>query len=175
DVRRPGTHAFGDAMGEVGAVDDDEDVGCCCDDGFRRLADAPQDRRQLPDDSGEADDGQFLDRKTRGQPLDRHGTAANSLELHGTAETLAQHLHQIGAEPVAGFFRRDQENLSPATWACARRAHVARPVTNKPALSAASIMACGSAAMVLPAPTAMPDSAALATPSTVRGPMTGRS
>ena len=77
--------------------------------------------------------------------------AADALEPHGVAEALAQHLHQVGAEPVAGFLRRDQKYLSRDVGGRARRHHAGRPVTKRPALSAASIIACGSATIVLPA------------------------
>ncbi len=173
--RRTGAHAFGDAMGEIGAVDDDENVGRRLDHGIGRLADAPQDRRQLPDHGGKPDDRQFLDRKARGEPLARHGTAADAFELYGATEPLAQHLHQIGAEAIAGFLRRDQENLPPGDGVGARSVHADRPVTNRPALSAASIMACASATNAWPAATAMPARPASAAPSTVREPTAGRS
>ena len=106
-------------MGEIGAVDDDENVGRGCNHGLRGLADPPQDHRQLLDHGGKPDDRQFLDRKQRRQSLARHRAAADALELHRAAEPLAQHLHQIGAEPVAGFLRRDQEYL-PAAGELAR-------------------------------------------------------
>ena len=64
-------------------------------------------------DRGEPHDRQLLDRKQRGQPFPRHGAAADAVELNGIAEALAQHLHQAGAEPVAGFLGRDQEDPAP--------------------------------------------------------------
>ena len=45
------------------------------------------------------------------QAFARHRAAADAFELHRVAEPLAQHLHQIGAEAIAGFFRRDQKYL----------------------------------------------------------------
>jgi hypothetical protein len=142
DARIARTHPARHAMGEIGAVDDDEDVRPGLDDIGRGFADQPQDLRQLLHHRRQADDRQFLDRKARGQPLARHRPAADAFEPYRATEALAQHLHQIGAEPVAGLFGRDQEDCS--LWRGARRHHAPMPCTNRPALSAASIMACGS-------------------------------
>ena len=97
-------------MGEIGTVDDDENIGRGRDHGIDGFPDQPQDFRQLLDDGGKAHDRELLDRKQRGQPLARHGAAADALELNGVAEPLAQHLHQAGAEPVAGLFSGDQKD-----------------------------------------------------------------
>ncbi len=168
-------HAPRHAMGEVGTVDDDEDVRRSRYHGSSRSPDQPQDLWQLRDDRGKPDDRELLDRKQRVQSLARHGAAADAFELDGAAEPLAQHFHEARPEPVAGFFGGDQENPPPDACYRPRRAHAATPTMNKPALSAASIMACASAAIVLPATTAIPASPAFAAPSTVRGPMVGRS
>ena len=162
-------------MGEIGTVDDDEDVGRGLDHGSGGLLDQPQDLRQLLDDGGKPDDRELFDRKQRGQALARHRAAADALEPHRAAKALAQHLHQIGAEAIAGFLRRDQKDLPQPLGARASRRHADSPWMKSPALSAASIMACDSAAMVLPAMMAMPASPALATPSMVLGPTVGRS
>ena len=112
--------------------------------GVRGLSDQPQDFRQLLHHGGEADDRQLLDRKQRLEPLARHGAAADAFELHAVAKALAQHLHQRRAEPVAGFLRRDQEDL-PDGIACLH--HAARPTTKRYLASASVIIACGSAAI----------------------------
>src|SRR5262249_52953138 len=135
------------------------------------VPDQPQDLGELADHGGKSDDRQFLDWKQRVQSLSRHGAAADTDEIDGAAEALAQHLHQAGAEPVAGFFRRDQKDPPPDAACRRHRAHAATPVMKSEALSAAAIIACGSATMVFPAITAMPASFAIAAPSTVRGPM----
>ena len=92
------------------------------------------------------------------QTLARHRPAADAFEPHRAAEALAQHLHQAGAEPIAGFLGRDQEYVSRDVGCGSRRRHAARPVTKRPAASAASIMACGSTTIVLPATIAIPAS-----------------
>src|SRR6185437_14458923 len=168
-------HMARHAMGEVRTIDDDQNIRLSRHHGIRGLPDQPQDLRQLHHDAGKADDRQFLDRKQRAQPLARHGAAADAFEFDGATEPLAQHLHQPRAKAVAGFFGGDQEYPAPDTARHARRAHAATPVTNNPALSAASIMVCGSATTVLPAIMAMPASFAAAAPSTVRGPIAGKS
>src|SRR6266566_8309737 len=135
----------------------------------------PQDHGELFYNRRQSHDRQLLDRKQRRQPLARHQLAADALEFHGAAEALAQNLHQTGAEPVARFFRRDQKYLSRDIAGCSPRDHADKPVTKSPAASAASITACGSTTIVLPATIAIPASFATAAPSTVRGPRVGRS
>src|SRR4029079_2182786 len=116
----------------------------------------------------------LLDREQRGQPLTRHRPAADALEPHRAAKALAQHLHQIGAKPVAGFLRCDQKDFS-SRLVGTRRRHAGRPWMKSPALSAASIMPCESAGMSFPAMMARPARPALAKPSMVLGPTVGRS
>ena len=76
-------------------------------------------------------------------PSLHHRPAADAVEPHRAAKALAQHLHQAGAEPIAGFLGRDQEDVSRDVRRCPRRRHAGRPVTKRPLASAASIMACG--------------------------------
>src|SRR6266704_719123 len=161
-------------VGEIGAVDDDENVRRCLRHRIRGLADAPQDHRQLLHDRRQAHDRQFFDRKQRRQPLARHRLAADTFKPHRAAEALAQHLHQAGAQPITGFLGRNQKDMS-RDGVCVRRHHAGSPVTKRPAASAVSIMAWGSTTMVLPAMIAIPPSPALTAPSTVRGPTVGRS
>src|SRR2546429_518730 len=85
------------------------------------------------------------------------------------AQALPHYLDQAGAEPVARFLRRDQKYLSRDIAGCSPRDHADKPVTKRPAASAASITACGSTTIVLPATIAIPASFAAAAPSTVRG------
>src|SRR5580700_3011026 len=162
-------------MGEIRTVDDHENVGCTLRDGFGGLADQPQQLRQLLYHRRQSHDRQLLDGEARDEPLARHLLAADTLESDGVAETLAQHLHQIGAEPVAGFFRRDQKDFSRDAGGWSRGHHAERPVRNRAAASAFSIIACGSTTSVLPATIATPASFAAAAPSTVCGPIVGRS
>src|SRR4029453_15943578 len=137
--------------------------------------DQPEDLRQVPDDGGKPDDRELLDRKQRLQAFARHRAAADAFEPHPVAKALAQHLHQIGAEAIAGLFGRDQKYPPLHPGGGARRRHADRPWMNRPARSAASIMACESAASVWPAITAMPASPARAAPSMVLAPTAGRS
>src|SRR5690606_28249242 len=111
-----------------------------------------------------ADNGEVINAEQRRQSFRRHfkptDTAKNEILFFRL-----QRPHQRRPQAVAGFLARDQKNL-----------HMSRiPITNKPALSAASISACGSATMVPPAMTAMPFRPACVAPSTVRGPIEGRS
>src|SRR6266550_5710117 len=135
----------------------------------------PQDHGELFYNRRQSHDRELLDRKQRCQPLARHRLAADALEFHGAAEALAQYLHQAGAEPVARFLRCDQKYLPRDIAGCSSRDHADKPVTKRPAASAASITAWGSTMIVLPATIAIPASFAAAAPSTVRGPMVGRS
>src|SRR6266481_7829151 len=135
----------------------------------------PQDHGELFYNRRQSHDRELLDRKKRCQSFARHRLAADALEFHGAAEALAQYLHQAGAEPVARFLRRDQKYLPRDIAGCSPRDHADKPVTKRPAASAASTTACGSTTIVLPATIAIPASCAAAAPSTVRGPMVGRS
>ena len=73
---------------------------------------SPQDLRQFLDHGGKPDDRELFDRKQRHQAFARHRAAADAFEPHRVAKALAQHLHQIGAEAIAGFLRRDQKYLA---------------------------------------------------------------
>ena len=135
-----------------------------------------QDLRQLLHDRRQSHDRQLLDRKQRRQSFARHRLAADAFEADGIAETLAQHLHQVGAEPVAGFLGRDQENPSPdirrlraraiTPAARSRKGRRRRRPRSRPA--ARRQWCCRRRS-------AMPASCAAAAPSTVLGPIVGRS
>ena len=96
----------------------------------------------MPDDRGQPNDRQFLDREQRGESFARHRTAADALEPHRVAKALAQHFHQVRAEAIAGFFRRNQKDLAPDVASRTRRCHAGSPWMKRPAFSAPSIMAC---------------------------------
>ena len=100
-------------MGEIGAVDDHENI--------RRDASATASAvcrisRRIFGSRFATAASPMIDSSSIGnsddQPFARHRPAADALEPHGAAKALAQHLHQAGAEPVAGFLGRDQEDLS---------------------------------------------------------------
>src|SRR5439155_27269397 len=178
DDRNPGifgANAFGDAVGEVRTVDDDENIRRR----FRHrnggFLDQPEDLRQVLDDGGKSDNREYLARKQRLQAFARHRATTDAFEPNPVAKALAQHFHQIGTEAIAGLFRRDQKYPPLHPGGGARRRHAGKPWMNKSALSAASIMACESAAIVWPAITAMPASPARAAPSMVLAPTAGRS
>lgn len=96
-------------MGKIRTVDDDQRIRLFRDHRIGGFANAAQDAAQLFGDRGETDDRQVLNRKAGGEPRLRHRAAANALEAHAVSQTRAQFAHQAGAEPVAGFLRRDQE------------------------------------------------------------------
>src|SRR3984885_9117117 len=175
DRRIAGPHPAGDPMGKVRAIDDDENVGLCAQHSGGGLPDQTQHFWKLFDDGRKADDRQLLDRKERFQPLARHRKTADALEPDGVAEPLTEHLHQMCPQPVAGFFCCDQKNLARDAAVCRARHQEGKPVTKSPAVSAASIMACGSATTVLPAMTARPARPAAAAPLTVCDPTVGKS
>jgi len=77
------------------------------------LPDQPHDPWQSPHDCRKSDDRQLLYRKQRCQSFARHGQAAYSFEQDGITQTLAQHLHQAGTQPVTRLFGRDQKNDLP--------------------------------------------------------------
>ena len=131
-------------MGEIGTVDDDEDIGPGLNHLVCGLSDQPQDLWQLLHHGGKTDDGEFLDWKERVQAFPRHGAAADAFEPYRIAEALAQHLHQAGTETVAQFLGRDQKDLPFGGCRRGRRRHAEMPSMKSPAWSAVSIMACGS-------------------------------
>ena len=98
-------------MGEVGAVDDHQHVGPRRDHRVGGFADAAQDGRQLGGDGGEADDRQIAERKQAGHALTRHMRSADGGKSDAPLRALAQRGDQRGAEPVAGFFARHQEDV----------------------------------------------------------------
>src|SRR5258706_1499166 len=170
-----GPNAPRDAVGKMGLVDDHEKFGRGLLNSSGGFPDTPRDHRKLLDARRQSYNRQLFDRKQRRQSFTRHRLAADALKPHGAAEALAQHLHQVGAKPIPRFLRRDQEYFSRDVGGCSRLHHAGKPVTKRPAVSAASIMACGSTTIVLPETTAIPASRAAAAPSMVCGPMVGRS
>lgn len=136
------------ALGEIGTVDDDEHVRLRRDDRIHRAADQAQDLGQLLQHGGETDDRQLLDRKQRDETLADHAAAADAGKRDAIPETLAQHLHQAGAETVPRLLGRDQTDPADGRACRGERRHAATPVMNRPARSAAETVSCGSASSV---------------------------
>ena len=109
-------------MGEVGTVDDDQNIRRLFRHHDSRLLDQPQDLRQFLDHSREPDDRELFDRKQRHQAFARHRAPTDAFEPDRVAKALTQHLHQIGAEAIAGFLRCNQKYLPLGVRACRRHA-----------------------------------------------------
>ncbi len=122
--------------------------------GIGGLADQPQDLRQLLHHRGEADDRQLLDRKQRVPALRapwcgrRRPRTARRRRAAGAAPSSSALPSRSPDSSVAirKIFRLGSRRLH----------HAGRPMTKRYLASASAIIACGSAAMVLPAMTAMP-------------------
>ncbi len=88
-------------MGEIGAVDDDDDIGPGRNQSVGGLADATQQLRQAGDHLGEPHDRQFAVIEQRRQPLPGKAVAADANQLHRPAVQRPQRRDQISAEQVA--------------------------------------------------------------------------
>src|SRR5262249_1159113 len=103
-------------------------------------------------------------------PFGRHVRAADARKMHLPVCALLDCRDQGCAEPVARFLACNQKNV---------RAHLSgpddTPRTKISARSAALTNCSASATMVLPATTAMPARPAAIAPSTVLGPIDGKS
>ena len=173
-------HAPRHAMGEFRAVDDHQHIGPGGNHRVGRLANARKDFRQARRDGGKAHDGQFAERERAFHAFGRHMVAADAGKARAAAGRTAQRRDQSRAQAVAQFLARHQEDMRAVRIAGSRRlAHdavpAASPTTNRPARSARATRSAGSAIMVSSAMTAMPASPARAAPSTVFGPIDGRS
>ena len=80
--RTPCTNALCHAMGKIGTVDDDKNVGRGRNHGIGGVANPPQDHRQLLHHRRKSHDRQLFDRKQRGQAFAHHQAAADALEAH---------------------------------------------------------------------------------------------
>ena len=174
DRGRPGAHSARDAMGEFRAVDDHQDVGLGGDDRVGRLADAREDFRQALRDAGKAHDCQIAERKRARHPLLRHMRAADTGKAGAALRRAFERGNECGAEPVARFLACHQKNMRRARTGH-RAGPTAMPTTKILARSAAATRASASATIVSPAATATPASPAPTAPSTVFGPIEGRS
>src|SRR5271170_2130734 len=174
DRRHLGAHPAGDAVGEIGAVDDDDRVRTGGDDRIGRFPDSPQDHRQTPRNRADADNGEIVDRKRTSDPGRRHGAAADAREVERGAAG-HERPRQRGPERVAGFLRRNEMDRQRPRHAVHADFSSGTPTKKMFARSAAAVSRSGSATIVAPAVTARPARPARATFSTVCGPMAGRS
>ena len=106
-IRQRAADAPRDAVGEVGAVDDDERVGARCDDRRRGAADAVEERRQALDDRQNPHHRDVGEREQALQPFGGHRIAADAEEFDAAAGLLAERPHQLEAELVAGRLAGD--------------------------------------------------------------------
>src|SRR5262249_50874209 len=138
-----------------------------------------QDFRNPPRDRAESDDRKILDRIEACDPLRRHLAAPDPDKTHLASGALPERPHQCGAQPITRLPRRDEKGIDDfggARWRGHRSAVWSRtPKTNSRSRSAVAPIRSGSATMVLPATTAIPASPARAAPSTVCGPIEGKS
>src|SRR5262245_878844 len=163
-------HAFGHAMGKLGTVDDDQSIGLRRNHSVGRFTNALQDFWQARRNCRKADDRKIPERKKARHARSGQVSTADSGKLNAPIGALPDRVHERGTQSITGFFPGDQKNM---------RTHGSVPdgtPTAKIALRSASSMSrAGSATMVLPASTAMPASPARTAPSTVCGPIDGRS
>src|SRR5665213_805663 len=161
------------AMGEFRTVEDDQNVRVCGDDGIGGFGDTAQNFRQAHRDGEDADDGEVAEWKQTWHALRRHLRAADAGKPNAAAGRTLERGDQRRAKPVAGFLACCYEYMQR------RRVHGAEagatPTTKMPARSAARTSFSGSAKILSPAATAIPSRPARATPSTVCGPIDGRS
>ncbi len=101
-------------MGEVGAVDDDQDVGPRGDDRLSGLTNARDERRQPGQHRQNAHDGDVADRKQAFEALGLHRLAADAGEVDVARPRFAERPHELEAELVARMLAGDE---SHAQWA----------------------------------------------------------
>src|SRR5262249_1102887 len=129
---------------------------------------------------GPADNRKIAEREQARHAFSRHVSAAHAGELNTPLRALPDGCDERGTQSVAGFLAGNQKNVRTHPVRTHRglnhgAAPGSTPTTKMLARLADSIRRAGSATMVLPATTAMPASPARMTPSTVRGPIEGRS
>ena len=101
-IGQRGTHALGDAMGKIRAVDDEHDVGFCRNDRRGRLPDAGNQLRQLRQNLRNAHDGKFGEIEERCQSLALQPFAADTDKFDRPRMKLPQSDNEIGAQEIAG-------------------------------------------------------------------------
>ena len=178
NIWRCGTHASCNPVGEVRAVDNHQHIGTLRHHRLRGFADSAQQHRQAREHGVESNNRKLIDRKQAFETLLGHVATADAGKLDGPSGRGSERLHQAGAEAVARFLARHQENPQrPRRCGCI---HDTGPPSRTPAtkilaLSASAITRAGSTMMTPPATTARPARPAAAMCSTVDGPTVGRS
>src|SRR5262249_17698742 len=147
---------------------------------FGRGAQERQDFWKAPRDGAETDEREVVNRIEARDAFCRHFAAAHPCKAHPAVGAQPQCAHQRGAESIARLLGGDEKDVEEFRWTNGPRTHPPaacsrRPRTNSRARSAMVPMRSGSATIVLPATTAMPARPARAAPSTVCGPIEGKS
>ena len=107
-------HTAGDAVGEVGTVDDDEGVEQRGDDRCGGLVDARDKRRQPGQDRQNAHDSDVADRKQALEALGLHGFAADAGEGDLAQAGFAERPHELKAKLVARVLAGDESHAQRA-------------------------------------------------------------
>src|SRR5262245_6751298 len=170
NIRCARPHALRHAMSKVRTVDDDQSVGPCRNDRVGGFANALQDFGQARRNCRKTDDCKIPEWEKAGHARGSQMSAADSGKPNAPIGALPHCLHEGSTQPITGFFADDQKNV---------RSHSTvsdgTPMTKIAFRSASWTSRAGSATIVLPASTAMPARPARTTPSTVCGPIEGRS
>src|ERR1700729_985959 len=170
--RQRGPDTAGDAVGEIGAIDDNEDIGPVGDDRLSGPADARDKRRQPGQHRQDAHDGDVADGKKAFEALGLHRLAADAGEGNVARPRVAERSHELAAELVARMLTGDE---SDAQWVHPAGGGYENPATNRPAASALRAQSARSSTSTRPAAIATPRNCALTAPSIVFGPTAGMS
>ena len=162
--------ALRDAMREIRAVDNDENVGTCCDDRSCRIPNSPKNGRQARKHGQNSHHRDVRQRKSALQTFGRHAFSADAHEAQFALRASPHRPHELEAELIPGRFPGDDADREQASVG-----HRAKPVRNNPRRSAARSRSSLSMRITSPAATAIPANPASAASSTVLGPMAGRS
>lgn len=101
-------------MGEIRAVDDQQNIGLRSRDGLRGLVDPRNELRQLLQDLREAHDGEFGIIEQRHQPLRLQRLTADTHQLDRTGIPGLERADQIRAEKIAGYLAGDNRHFNVA-------------------------------------------------------------
>ena len=135
DRGRCRAHLARDAQAELRAVDGDQAIRPGGDDGARRLADPPDQARQVADDRADTHQGDLGRIEQALKPLPLQMTSADADDLDRPPAHRTQRADQVGAEQVAGFLAGDDGDAQ-RLCAVAHAPSPDRPTTKIPAASA---------------------------------------
>ncbi|MNE17862.1 hypothetical protein D3C80_1108610 [compost metagenome] len=102
---------FRNAMGEIRAVDDQQNIGLRSRDGLRGLVDPRNELRQLFQDLREAHDGEFGIIEQRHQPLRFQRLTTDTHQLNRTGIPGLERADQIRAEKITGYLAGDNRHF----------------------------------------------------------------